>query len=94
MTVVLRGRVVPLKGINELLGIPARAKTNASDEFAVLLIQVGGGVMGLIVDGFRETIGVIQKPLIGFLSGLSAYSGTALLGDGSVLMILNMRELI
>jgi two-component system chemotaxis sensor kinase CheA len=93
MTVVLRGRVVPLKGINGLLGIPARAKTNANDEFAVLLVQVGDGVMGLIVDGFRETIGVIQKPLMGILSGLSAYSGTALMGDGSVLMILNMREL-
>jgi len=94
MTAILRGRVVPLKAINALLGIPALAKTNADDEFAVLLVQVGGGVMGLVVDGFRETIGVIQKPLAGILSSLSTYSGSALMGDGSVLMILNIRELI
>jgi two-component system chemotaxis sensor kinase CheA len=94
MTVILRGRVVPLKTMNGLLGIAARAKTNADDEFAVLLVQVGGGVMGLVVDGFRETIGVIQKPLVGILSGLPAYSGSALMGDGSVLMILNIRELL
>jgi two-component system chemotaxis sensor kinase CheA len=94
MTAVLRGRVVPLKAINGLLGIPARAKANADDEFAVLLVQVGGEVLGLVVDSFRETIDVIQKPLNGFLSGLSAYSGSALMGDGSVLMILNIRELV
>jgi two-component system chemotaxis sensor kinase CheA len=94
MTVVLRERVVPLKAINGLLGIPSGAKANADDEFAVLLVQVEGEVLGLIVDSFRETIGVIQKPLNGFLSGLSAYSGSALMGDGSVLMILNIRELV
>jgi two-component system chemotaxis sensor kinase CheA len=94
MTAVLRGRVVPLKAINGLLGISAHAKANADDEFAVLLVQVGGEVLGLVVDSFRETIGVIQKPLGGFLSGLSAYSGSALMGDGSVLMILNIRELV
>ena len=94
MTAVLRGRIVPLKAINGLLGISASAKANADDEFAVLLVQVGGEVLGLIVDSFRETIGVIQKPLNGFLSGLSAYSGSALMGDGSVLMILNIRELV
>ena len=47
-----------------------------------------------MVDGFKETIGLIQKPLGGFLSGLSAYSGSALMGDGSVLMILNVREIV
>jgi two-component system chemotaxis sensor kinase CheA len=94
MTAVLRGRVVPLKAINGLLGISAHAKANADEEFAVLLVQVGGEVLGLVVDSFRETIGVIQKPLGGFLSGLSAYSGSALMGDGSVLMILNIRELV
>jgi two-component system chemotaxis sensor kinase CheA len=94
MTAVLRGRIVPLKAINGLLGISASAKANADDEFAVLLVQVGGEVLGLIVDSFRETIGVIQKPLNGFLSRLSVYSGSALMGDGSVLMILNIRELV
>jgi two-component system chemotaxis sensor kinase CheA len=31
---------------------------------------------------------------MGFLSGLPAYSGSALLGDGSVLMILNLKEIV
>jgi len=82
------------EGIMPESAIPDGAKANADDEFAVLLVQVEGEVLGLIVDSFRETIGVIQKPLNGFLSGLAAYSGSALMGDGSVLMILNIRELV
>ena len=94
MTAVLRGRVVPLRALNGLLGISAQHTANADDELSVLLVQAGGGVLGLLVDGFRETLGVIQKPMAGFLSGLSTWSGSALMGDGSVLMILNIREIV
>jgi two-component system chemotaxis sensor kinase CheA len=94
MTAVLRGRVVPLKALNSLLGITAQPAANADDELSILLVQVGDGVLGLLVDGFRETLGVIQKPMAGFLSNLSVWSGSALMGDGSVLMILNIREIV
>jgi two-component system chemotaxis sensor kinase CheA len=93
-TAVLRGRIVPLKSLNDLLGINAIARANSDDELAILLVHAGSVEVGLLVDGFQETIGVIQKPLNGFLSGLSAYSGSALMGDGSVLMILNIREIV
>jgi len=91
---VLRGRIVPLKPLNALLGLSAKPKVNADDELAVLLVQANGEVLGLLVDGFRETIDMIQKPLSGILSGLTAYSGSALTGDGSVLMVLNIKEII
>lgn len=48
----------------------------------------------LLVDGFQETIGVMQKPLGGLLSNLPGYSGLALMGDGSILMILNLQEIV
>jgi two-component system, chemotaxis family, sensor kinase CheA len=93
-TAVLRGRVVPLKSLNTLLGLVAEPKVNADDELAVLLVQANGEELGILVDGFRETTGTIQKPLGGVLSGLSAYSGSALMGDGSVLMVLNVKEMV
>jgi two-component system chemotaxis sensor kinase CheA len=93
-TAVLRGRIVPLKSLNALLGIAAIPRANSDDELAVLLVQAGSVELGLVVDGFRETIGVIQKPLNGFLSSVAAFSGSALLGNGSVLMILNIREIV
>lgn len=93
-TTVLRGSIVPLKALNALLGLPAEPHANAYDEMAVLVARVGGEVVGLIVDDFREAVDVIQKPLSGVLAGLSAYSGSALMGDGSVLMVLNIKEIV
>jgi two-component system chemotaxis sensor kinase CheA len=93
-TIVLRGSIVPLKALNAMLGLAAQPKANADDELAVLVVRVGGEAVGLIVDDFHETLDIIQKPLNGVLSGIAAYSGSALMGDGSVLMVLNVKEIV
>jgi len=46
------------------------------------------------VDAFHETVDIILKPMSGVLAGISTYSGSALLGDGSVLMVLNVKGLL
>lgn len=94
LTTVLRGRIVPLKALNQLLGMAAPPLCNEDDEFAVLLVRLGGEVAGLLVDDFHATTSVIIKPLSSVLSGLAVYTGSALMGDGSVLMVLNVKELL
>ena len=94
MATVLRGRIVPLKSLNTLLGLADPQKANAEDELAVLVVSVGDESVGILVDDFHETVEIILKPMAGVLSGLAAYSGSALLGDGSVLMVLNMKEVV
>jgi two-component system chemotaxis sensor kinase CheA len=91
---LLRGRVVPLRDLNTVLGLAAPPLTNDSDEFAVLVVKVGDESLGLVVDDFHETADIILKPLSGVLSGLRAYAGSALMGDGSVLMVLNTKEML
>jgi len=91
---VLRGRIVPLKSLNVLLGQHVPPKANEEDELAVLIVSLGGESVGLFVDDFRETVDIILKPMTGVLAGLAAYSGSALLGDGSVLMVLDIKEII
>ena len=93
-TVVLRDRLVPLRALNDLLAVNAEQVANADDELAALVVKTDGGQVGLLVDDFREVIDVILKPLPGELSKIGGYAGTALLGDGSVLMVLNPKELI
>ena len=90
---VLRGSIVPLMSLNELLAISQMPLANADDEFAALVVRVRGEQIGLMVDDFREVVDVILKPLPGELGKLSSYAGTALLGDGSVLMVLNPKGL-
>jgi two-component system chemotaxis sensor kinase CheA len=41
-----------------------------------------------------ERFDVLLRPLQGLLSGLPGVLGTALLGDGNVLMVLNLPELV
>lgn len=92
-TTVLRGRIIPLLALNELLAIDADPKANADGEIATLVVRIGHEQVGLMVDEFRNVVDVILKPLPGELFRLSCYAGSALLGDGSVLMVLNPREL-
>lgn len=92
LVTVLRGRIVALKSLNGLLGLSAAPIANDDGEFAVLVVRHGEESVGLLVDQFHETVDIILKPMVGVLGGLSAYAGSALMGDGSVLMVLNIKE--
>jgi len=91
---VLRGRIVPLKSLNSLLSQHVPPRANEDDELAVLIVSLGDESVGIMVDDFRETVEIILKPMTGVLAGLSAYAGSALLGDGSVLMVLDIKEVL
>lgn len=93
-TTVLRGRIVPLVSLNELLALPTPQRMNADGEYAALVVRIDKEHLGILVDDFRETVDIILKPLSGVLSGLAGYAGSALLGDGSVLMVLDPKELV
>jgi two-component system chemotaxis sensor kinase CheA len=93
-TAVLRGRIVPLYALSDLLGLQVEPVVNEDGEVAVLVVRLLGQYVGVIVDDFDATLDLILKPMDGILSGLSGYAGTSLLGDGSVLMVLNLKELL
>ncbi len=92
-TTVLRGKIIPLKSVNALLALAAPPIANDEDELAVLVVRYGQESVGLVVDRFKESIDIILKPLSGVLANLSVYSGSAMMGDGSVLMVINVKEI-
>jgi two-component system chemotaxis sensor kinase CheA len=93
-TTVLRGRIVALRALNDLLALDTEPKLNDEGEFAVLVVRIGSESVGLLVDYFRGASDIILKPLEGVLAGLTGFAGTALMGDGGVLMVLNPKELL
>ena len=93
-TTVLRGRIVPLRPLNALLAGNQPQRANAQDELATLVVRLHGEHVGIVVDDFREVMDIILKPMTGILGGMSGYAGSALMGDGSVLMVLNPKELV
>jgi two-component system chemotaxis sensor kinase CheA len=90
---VLRQRVVPLLRLARLLELPVDDRGDANAEMSVLVLRAGSTTVGLVIDAFRERMEAIVRPLEGALAGLPAFVGTTLLGDGRVLMILNVAEL-
>ena len=93
LTTVLRERIVPLYALNAVLGLDTQPKLNDDDEYAALILRLGDDAVGMLVDGFRGVSDVILKPLPGELGKIGMYAGSALLGDGSVLMVLNPKEM-
>lgn len=94
-TIVLRDRLIslcPLRRVLEIEGSETSADT--TDEISVLVVNVDGEEFGLVVDDFRAGTDIILKPLEGILAGARLYSGSALLGDGTILLILNLKELV
>ena len=93
MTTVLRGTIVPMISLNELLRLSERQKFNDDGEYAVVVINSHLGRVGLIIDDLHGTADIILKPLVGFMASFRVFSGTAILGDGSVLLVINTNEL-
>jgi len=91
--IVLRDRVVPLHRMRRLLGLPSDP-SSGQGELAVLVVRALGEPVGLVIDAFDVGMETIVKPLEGVLSGLRALTGTALLGDGSVLLVVDPGALL
>jgi two-component system chemotaxis sensor kinase CheA len=89
---VLRDRTLPLVRLADLLNIPRPQEIPQS--LKVVVVAVGDDLVGIAVDGFAERMDVLMRPMAGILAGVPGIMGTTLLGDGSVLMILDIPELI
>lgn len=94
LAIVLRGKITPLLSLHELLGVTEKPVANSENELAVLVCRVGQDTVGVIVDGFDSTIDILLRPLDGVLANMHQYAGSALLGDGTVLLILNLTEMM
>jgi two-component system chemotaxis sensor kinase CheA len=87
----LRNRLLPLVYLNEVLGFDTREDTDARenpDDF-IVVAQVGAFSFGIVVDQVFDTEEIVVKPVAPILKELDIYSGNTILGDGSVIMILD-----
>ena len=91
----LRGRMIPLHRLHRRFGIPARALEPW--EGIVVIVEVAGKVCALLVDEMVSKQEVVIKNLGAFMQGLSntsGISGGAILGDGSIALILDPAALL
>ncbi|KZB73189.1 MULTISPECIES: chemotaxis protein CheW [Thalassospira] len=87
----LRNRLLPLVTLKRILGLDTSDATDDSldEEAFIVVAQVGTYSFGIIVDRVFDTEEIVVKPVAPILRDLSLFSGNTILGDGSVIMILD-----
>ncbi|OAN53249.1 chemotaxis protein CheW [Magnetospirillum moscoviense] len=81
----LRDRLLPLVSLKKLL----RLNNGEDQETFIVVTQVGTYTFGIIVDRVFDTEEIVVKPVAPILRHISMFSGNTILGDGSVIMILD-----
>ncbi len=89
--VTLRGEVLGIVSLAELLGLPCRMAEQ--EMLSVVVIQDNERRLGLVVDRLLERQEVVIKPLGAYLGDLKGISGATIMGDGSVILILDPHEI-
>jgi two-component system chemotaxis sensor kinase CheA len=89
---VLRNKTVPVIDLAETLDYRAHRPVSATA--TLLIISIAGQFGAIEVDRLGERMDVMLKPMDGILSGTPGLAGATLLGDGKVLLILDVQELL
>lgn len=88
----LRGSVIPLIRLNEVLDIESTRKEN--ENMIVAIVKKGDKQAGLVVDRLMGQQEIVIKSLGKFADKTRIISGATILGDGEVALILDANVLI
>ena len=83
----LRDRLLPLVSLAGLLKLGESEAGGAGR--CIVITQVGATMLGIIVDRVFDTEEIVVKPVAPILRHITMFSGNTILGDGSVIMILD-----
>ncbi|HEW91408.1 MAG TPA: chemotaxis protein CheA [Thermotogaceae bacterium] len=90
--IYIRGEIIPLTNLKELFQLPH----TESDEDALNIVIVHSGTRkyGLMVDELLGQDDIVIKSLGKLLKGIKEFSGGAILGDGSIALILDIPNIV
>ena len=88
----LRGTVIPLIRLDALLDVPDRE--NSSDNVVIVIVRKADRLAGLVVDGLIGQQEIVIKSIGKYISTPKVISGSTILGDGEVALILDANVLL
>ena len=89
---VLRGRTVPVFRLVDLVRVGA--SSIEGPEALLLTVRAGTEAVALEVDRFEDRIEAVVRPPSGLVGTVPGVAGTTLLGDGSVLIVLDPAAML
>ena len=91
--ILLRGQIIPLVRLGRSLGILDAAGFEDGQELYVVIVQSGDHKIGLLVDALVGQQEIVIKSLGKILTGIRQIAGATILGDGQVVLILDVNAL-
>lgn len=88
--IVLRGEIIPVIMLHELFGLPIVEK----DEFPAIVVDLGSQKVAIGVDQLLHKKDIVIKSLGKMLSNINGFAGATILGDGSVVLIIEINGLL
>ena len=82
----LRDKLLPLVRLSQLLGDETAGDM---DSGFIVVTQFGSQIFGIVVDSVFHTEEIVVKPMSSKLRHIAMFSGNTILGDGSVIMIID-----
>lgn len=90
--IIVRDHVVPMVHLHELLRLP----DSNEPELELLIVYLGdeNTKIGLVVDSVLQQQDILVKSLNGACSGIKGISGATILGDGQVVLVLDIGQFV
>jgi len=89
----LRGRLLPLVYLRHELGLAKSPHSGVDEVVNIVVLKADDRQFGLVVDRINDSEEIVVKPLSKQLKNVSVYSGTTIMGDGRVALILDVMGL-
>ncbi len=90
----LRNQVLPLLRLRDEFKVPVNGEPDARKNRYVVVVQLGSRLLGLVVDRLPYQEEVVIKSMGPFLSGIRGMAGATITGDGKVVLILDVGEIL
>ncbi|MDK2923385.1 MAG: two-component system, chemotaxis family, sensor kinase CheA [Pseudothermotoga sp.] len=91
LVTVIRGEIIPLVKLWEVFGLNGRKE---EQYYNTVIVRVGNRKYGLVVDSLIGQEDIVIKSLGKIFSDVRIFSGGAILGDGSIALILDVSNVV
>lgn len=88
--IVLNEEDIPITRLNALFGVPPLSL----EKLSIVIVRKGEEKLGLVVDAFVGTQEIVVKPLNRLVRENRYFAGSAIIGSGEVVLILDVANLI
>ena len=88
--IYIRGEVIPLLFIKSMLN----EKVMENEPLSIVVLNIKDNLLAVVVNKFLGQLDVVQKPLVGIMENHPLFSGTALLGNGQIIMAIDPLGLL